>query len=122
MAKKKVMTIAQLVRALGLHGEIGEKVAKEALAQLSATKPYAKQRHALTLPGIGQMVGSKRKPGRKRGISLRRGSKRTTAAPKNFRIVYTHTSGIRQVKPPAGKSSFGTNLIRDAVVTASIGE
>ena len=125
MANKRVMTVAQLVRALGLHGKVGEKAAKEALAQLSATGDNGKQRHALTLPGIEQKVGSKRKSVRSvagSALTMREGSKRASAPPKKFRLVYTHTSGIRQVRPPASKSRFRTNLIRDAVVTASIGE
>ena len=134
MATKKTMTVAQLVRALGLHGKVGEKAAKELLAQLSATGGNGKQKHTLLIPGTGKRVGSMRKPGRtiaasgktrtgrKGNISPGGGSNRAQVPPKKFRLVYARTKGVRQVKPPASKSSLGTNIIRDAVVTASIGE
>ena len=118
MAKKKVMTVSQLVRALGLHGKVGEKVAKEALAQLSAPGDNGKQKHTLTLPHIEQGVGTKRKPGRSAAGS----SKNTGVPPKKFRLVYSRAKGIRQLKPPASKSSLGASRIRDAVVKASLGK
>ena len=108
MPKTKTITVAQLIRFLGLDRKLGEQLAKDALAHLSgATVPNGRRAHAPTISRKG------------RGVSGKAGAARR-AAPKRFRLVKSATKGIRQVKSPLSQSNFGIKRIRDAVVKASI--
>ncbi|OFV99270.1 MAG: hypothetical protein A3H28_02745 [Acidobacteria bacterium RIFCSPLOWO2_02_FULL_61_28] len=146
MAKKKIMTAAQLVRTLQQQVKFNDKVAKTALAQLMrAAGPNGKKGGVLILPGVGPVVWAKVRAKGRVGVAPQSIAKKAVAARKKFRrakvdarglrrwkssasgrftTLYRRPGarGVRQVKSPAKRSSIGISLIRDAVVTASIGE